>query len=374
MLPYQRYDYDLAFVGKGLWCRTPQEPTLAELRTNSWEAMSTALAVLTLILIVAFIFGIALGLFFRGRRKRGWLIAAGSFVAFVATFNVSMSVVDREAVDQGFLSASDRSAAKAAGYSDPATWQTKRAEVASASEKKSEPVAPTEIEQEITEVVAVAASKFGTDALSAYCDGYHKTIAVIREADDKFGIEGTDEKMDWINERDEAIGRQTEKAIGVPATEWLAIASAERWDQRCEGLARGWLLIEDADLLAAGDGDAHVVTRALQAAYEGKVKAGSGLPFSRYRSATCNWKELEGYHFAACTLTGGQNGFRSDPYLFFVGSKAGAPVIVPLDNDHMTEPSYRDIDTNKTVVPVGWYVGPQPFIPVPYTQIRALFE
>ncbi len=339
--------------------------------------MSTALAVLTLILVVAFVFGVTLGLFFRGRRKRGWLIAAGSFVAFVVTANVSLSVINREAVDQGFLSASDRSAANAAGYSDPATWQTKRPEVASASEKKSEPVAPTEIEQEVTEVVAVAPTKFGADALSAYCDGYHRTISVIREADDKFGIEGTDEKMEWINERDEAIGRQTEKAIGVPAVEWLAIASNERWDQRCEGLARGWLLIEDGDLLAAGDGDAHVVTRTLQTAYENKVKEGSGLPFSRYRFVRCEWKELEGYHFVACTLTGGQNGWKSDPYLYFVGSKNDASVIVPLDHearDHMTEPSYRDIDTNKTVMPVGWYVGPLPFQAVPYVQVRDLFQ
>lgn len=338
--------------------------------------MSTALAVLTLILIFALIFGVALGLFFRGRRKRGWLIVAGSFVALVVTANVLLSTMDREAVEQGFLGAKDRSAAKEAGYSDPATWQTKRAGLASTSEEKSEPVAPTKIEQEITEVVAVAASKFGADALSAYCDGYHQTISVIRDADDKFGIEGTDEKMDWINERDEAIGRQTEKAIGVPATEWLAIASAERWDQRCEGLARGWLLIEDADLLAAGDGDAHVVARTLQAAYEGKIKEGSDLPFSRYRSASCDWKEFEAYHFVACKLSGGQNGFRSDPYLYFVGSRDGASVIVPFDHearDHMTEPSYRDIDANRTVMPVGWYVGRQPH-PAPYSKARALFE
>ncbi|RYE42052.1 MAG: hypothetical protein EOP24_34370 [Hyphomicrobiales bacterium] len=308
--------------------------------------MSTAFAAVALLMLVAMVVGIVLGIFVRGRRRRGWKIAGLSLLAFFVSVGLANYALDKDASKQ---------AAVASTTIVPANTAS--------------PVVSAAPETDATE-------RFGAKALSAYCDGYQQTIRVIREADDKFGIVGTDEKTAWIEERDETIGKQTEKAIGVPAVEWLAIASKERWDQRCEGLGRGWLLIEDADLLAAGDGDAHVVTRTLQAAYEGKVKEGSDLPFSRYRSASCEWKEFEAYHFVACTLNGGQNGFRSDPYLYFVGNRDGASIIVPFDHearDHMTEPSYRDTDADRTAMPVGWYVGPQPH-PVPYSDLRARFE
>lgn len=309
--------------------------------------MSTAFAALALLLLVAMVVGIVLGIFVRGRRRRGWKIAGLSLLAFFVSVGLANYTLDKDASKQSAVAATTI-----------------------VPENTASPIAGALPE---TEAPSQVAERFGAEALSAYCDGYHKTINVIREADEKFGIAGTDEKMEWINVRDEAIGRETEKAIGAPYTEWQPVAQQRNWDQRCEGLSRGWLLIEIEDLSAAEAGDAHVITRTLQGVYDDKVKLGADLPFSRYRSASCERKELKGYWFVACKLTGGQGGRWSDPFIYFVGSKDGASVIVPFDNDHVTEPSYRDSDPNKTVMPVGWYVGPRPF-PVPYTDIRALFE
>lgn len=299
-------------------------------------------------MLVAMVVGIVLGIFVRGRRRRGWKVAGWSLLAFFVSLAAANYTLDKNTTKQAAVAATPsapESAAKQVAFASPATE------------------APTQV-----------AERFGAAALTAYCDGYQKTLSVIREADDKFGIEGTDAKMDWINERDEAIGKETEKAIGEPYTEWQPVAQQQNWDQRCQGMERGWLLIEDADLLAARDTDAIVVARALKVAYQDRIDEGTDLPFSRYSAAGCNWKEQKGYRFVACTLTGGRNGFRSDPFLFYVGQKDGASVIVPLDNDHMDKSSYRDTDAGETVVPMGWYVGPLPFRAIPFVELRALFE
>ena len=48
------------------------------------------------------------------------------------------------------------------------------------------------------------ATNFGPEALKLYCDGQERYLAIIREADEKFGIVGNDEKDEWMRVRDEA--------------------------------------------------------------------------------------------------------------------------------------------------------------------------
>lgn len=311
--------------------------------------MSTAFAALALLALVVMLIGIVLGIFVRGRRRTGWKVAGLGLVAFFVSVGLTSYTANKAAPEQA---------------------------VAATSITTDNSAVPTIEALPTTEAPSQVAERFGAEALSAYCDGHEKTIAVIREADEKFGVSGTDEKMEWIDVRDEEIGRATEKAIGGPFTEWQPVAQQQNWDQRCQGMERGWLLIEITDLSAADDGDAHVIRRTLQGIYDDKVKLGADLPFSRYHSASCERKELDGYHFVGCKLLGGQGGRHSDPFIYFVGSKDGASVIAPFDNDardHLTQPSFHDSDPNKTEMPVGWYVGPRPF-PVHYGDVRALFE
>lgn len=308
--------------------------------------MSIAFASIALLMLLIMGVGLVFGLFVRGRRKFGWKLVGSGFVAFVAALGVATYTFDR--------SGSTQAAAATIGSGT----EVQQAATNDTSEASADPTA----------------TKFGADALRAYCGGYQKTLDAIREADRKFGIEGTDEKTEWVKVQDQAIGIATGQAIGAPFEEWQPVAQAENWDQQCQGLARGWLLTGEPDLLAAQQSDAETVVGALEAAYRARIGEGRDLPFTRYSAVTCEWKELRQYHFAACTLTGGKSGLRSDPYLYFVGHHGSQAVIVPFDNetrDHLANALYAGSDG--ATVPVGWYSN-LPFKAVTYSEVRSLFE
>jgi len=307
--------------------------------------MSTAFASIAMLMLLVVAVGLVLGIFVRGRRKLGWKLVGSGLLAFCVALGASSYTLDR-------------AGSQAVAAAVEAVGEAPQTPIKAASQTPPEPVL----------------SKLGASAVAAYCDGYEKTVSIIHEADRKFGIEGSDAKADWVKAQDQAIGLATGEAIGLPFEEWQPVAQAEHWDQQCQAMARGWLAIDDADLLAARASDAEAVATALEAAYRVRIDKGRDLPFSRYGSVRCGWKELKHYHFAACTLSGGSNGGRSDPFLYFVGHKATQGVIVPFDNearDHMPDGSY--VEAAETKVPLGWFVA-LPFRAVPYVEVKALFE
>jgi hypothetical protein len=307
--------------------------------------MSTAFALIAMLMLLVVAAGLVLGIFIRGRRKLGWKLVGAGFVAFCVALGA-------------FSYTADSTGSQTLAAAVEAVSEAPKPQIEGASQPSPVP----------------ASSKLGSSAVAAYCDGYKKTVSIIHEADRKFGIEGSDAKADWVKAQDQAIGVATGEAIGVPFEEWQPVAQAEHWDQQCQAMARGWLTIDDADLLAARASDAEAVVTALEAVYRVRIDEGRDLPFSRYGSVKCGWKELKQHYFAACTLSGGSNGGRSDPFLYFVGHKAAQAVIVPFDNealDHMPEGSYVEGAGGK--VPLGWYIA-VPFRAVPYVEVKALFE
>ena len=216
-----------------------------------------------------------------------------------------------------------------------------------------------------TLVAAEEASKFGPDALKLYCDGQERYLATIREADEKFGISGTDEKGEWIRARQAENYAQIEKDLGAPFTEWEPVAMTESWGQRCEALWRGWEMIDEADVKASTSDDAKKVEEALMLFYikmndRELFKNFDGRP---YTSVNCRSDVFDGSRLTGCTLAGGGflNGFFSDPMIFMVANKDGHPVFAPLESntkEHIQLASYGDVEGNPVLT--GWYIGPYP--------------
>lgn len=207
-------------------------------------------------------------------------------------------------------------------------------------------------------------SKFGPDALKLYCDGQERYLAIIREADEKFGIVGNDEKDEWMRVRDEANYAQIEKDLGAPYTEWEPVARNEWWNQRCEALWRGWTMIEETDARSATNDDSGIVAEALELAYLKMMERGEFKNHLKdpYTAVNCKADVVDDFHLIGCTLAGGGffNGFFSDPLIFMVASKDGQPAFAPLESnkDHVERSSYTDADGNPVMT--GWYVGPYP--------------
>lgn len=216
-----------------------------------------------------------------------------------------------------------------------------------------------------TPSAAEVAPKFGPDALKLYCDGQERYLATIREADDKFGISGTDEKGEWIRARQAENYGQIEKDLGAPFTEWEPIAMTESWGQRCEALWRGWVAIEEADVKASTSADAKKVEEALMLFY---IKATDRELFKNfdgrpYTSVNCKSDMFDGFRLTGCTLAGGGflDGFFSDPMIFMVANKDGHATFAPLESntkEHIKLASYGDVEGNPVMT--GWYVGPYP--------------
>ena len=206
--------------------------------------------------------------------------------------------------------------------------------------------------------------KFGPDDLKLYCDGQERYLAIIREADEKFGIVGNDEKDEWMRVRDEANYAQMEKDLGAPYTEWEPVARSEWWNQRCEALWRGWVMIEEIDALSATSDDDRIVAEALELAYLKMMEKGEFKNHLKnpYTAVNCKADVVDDFHLIGCTLAGGGffNGFFSDPLIFMVASKDGHPAFAPLksNKDHMDSSYYTDADGNAAMT--GWYVGSYP--------------
>ncbi len=223
-------------------------------------------------------------------------------------------------------------------------------------------------------VAAEEGSKFGPDALKLYCDGQERYLATIREADDKFGISGTDEKGDWIRARQADNYAQIERDLGAAFTEWEPVAMTESWSLRCEALWRGWEMIEEADWKASTGGDAKKVEEALMLHYIKMAKGGLFTTFDGrpYTNATCESEIIDEFRLTGCTLFGGGffGGFFSDPMIFMVANKDGHAAFVPLET-HTKEDIQRSYytDTNGNPVMTGWYVGSYP---LPFDWVEAV--
>lgn len=214
-------------------------------------------------------------------------------------------------------------------------------------------------------VSAQDTGRFGPDALKLYCDGQERYRAMIREADDKFGISGTDEKGDWIRSRQAENYAQIEKDLGAPFTEWEPVARTESWGQRCEALWRGWVAIEEADVKASTNDDAKKVEEALMLFY---IKATDRELFKNfdgrpYTAVNCRSDVFNGFRLTGCTLVGGGffNGFFSEPMIFLVANKDGRPAFAPLESntkEYIGLASYGDTEGHPVMT--GWYVGEYP--------------
>lgn len=225
-------------------------------------------------------------------------------------------------------------------------------------------------------VRAEEAFSFGSDALRFYCEGQDRYIAIIRDADDKFGISGTDEKNDWMRERQAENYAQIEKDLGAPYEEWGHIAMAEEWDENCKALARGWLAIDESDALASTGDDARKVEEALTLLYIERLDQGhfSVARDRRYTSVNCRSVVLDDFRLTGCTLVGGGffNAFYSDPMIFMIANKNGQTAFAPLESnsqEHIQRSSYTDADGD--LVMTGWYVGARP-LPFDWAKAVAL--
>ncbi|WP_421762187.1 hypothetical protein [Devosia sp.] len=212
---------------------------------------------------------------------------------------------------------------------------------------------------------AEEAHKFGPDALNSYCDGQKRYLAIIKESDEKFGVTGTDESVEWIRARQAENNAQIEKDLGAPYLEWAPVAASEWWNQRCEALWRGWLMIEEKDAMASTSDDARKVEEALALLYikmtnRGEFKNFDGRP---YKGATCKSDVIDGFRLTGCTMFGGGffDGFFSDPMIFMVANKDGHPAFVPLETntkEDIQSSYYSDVNGNPVMT--GWYVGSYP--------------
>ena len=221
---------------------------------------------------------------------------------------------------------------------------------------------------------AEEATKFGPDALKSYCDGQKRYLAIIRESDEKFGISGTDESIDWIRARQVENNAQIEKDLGAPFAEWEPIARSEWWSQRCEALWRDWLMIEEGDVKASTSDDARKVEEALTLLYikmtdRELIKNFDGRP---YENVSCKSDVIDDFRLMGCTLAGGGffSPFFSDPMIFIVANKDGHPAFVPVETntkEDIQRSYYTDVDGNPVMT--GWYVGDYP---LPFDWVEAV--
>jgi len=208
--------------------------------------------------------------------------------------------------------------------------------------------------------------KFGAKALAAYCEGQARELSIIREADERFGIQGTDEKLEWIKERSADNYTQIEADIGFERDEWSEIAENDGWRHRCEAISRGWLAITAEDVAASTSADAKRVSEALELAYLKMMKRGEfkNHQGQQFTAINCKSDVIEGFRLVGCTLIGGGflNGFYSQPLMFMVARQNEQTAFVPIESDtkkHIDAVSYGDVKGDPVMT--GWYVGSYPF-------------
>lgn len=101
--------------------------------------MSGLFSIAFLLSLAAVVVGIIIGIFFKGRRRKGWATVAGALVASVLFAFGFTAMSDKEARDAGFLSMSDQQAAKRSGATDASQWEDMReAFLASEAEERRE--------------------------------------------------------------------------------------------------------------------------------------------------------------------------------------------------------------------------------------------
>lgn len=317
-------------------------------------------AIIALIGLVATLYGLFLGIFRKGRRKRGWIITLVSLFIALPLGVALVPVSDTPPASQLEAKTEPSSGEK----SQPGAEE----KVTTQKAKEKEPADP--------DLLRLATA----NALETYCDGLQRYDTMIAEADTRFKDPSSDAHYNWTQEQDALISQSVTDTLGVPSTKWTAYAYQNGWDHRCDAIVRGWLQVELADIKEASRNDRNRVSDAIKREYESRLKSNEGdfyFDKENFGGVECRTKTFADIDIIGCRMVEGWGSrLKHSSTIFYTAAQIGdQPVIVPLDNvgtEHMRKPRYPDADN--TALRVGKYVGPYPLPGIDWAEVKREFE
>ncbi|MCC0022867.1 MAG: hypothetical protein H6874_01445 [Hyphomicrobiaceae bacterium] len=323
--------------------------------------MYTVAAILALIALVVFVIGVIGVLFAKGKRRRSALICLGGIGLFLvsgvlgAVFRPDPSPTVNEAIAEA------ASPVEAENTDELQTLPTEE---------------PAPQSQAVEDQVAIEQARLlaRPEALEAYCAGMDQYVTLYERADEKFGLDFSDEKTAWIRQTDAEETAQMTEVIGLPASVWSSRATEDHWDQRCRALEQGWPAITFEEIYGADADDRRAVRNALETFYTSQINLGrlSDALSNPYNSINCRDDEVDGIPLIGCRLEGRAS--RTPFYLFFAARADERLFAVPYDQelvDHF-QTANAIPGSGSLRIQLGWFIDYP--TPVPYPVLKSTFN
>ncbi len=249
--------------------------------------MEFLLGALVLISFAVMVFGSVIGVFARGRRKSGWILAGGGGIGAVASSIVLAT----------FVEVGESETTKERGQPSPSAIET---------------------ELEASYLTAFCAFEENVRELS------HEREARFSENDPAGQI--------WIDGRVEELRARLNQNLGLEGFALDRMAMDGFWGKRCRAASKSWTTVGLEEAHNATRRIARTASRTLQAQYVMAFRTGKSHYFRiSYNAAACGSRSYEQLHYVGCWLEG-PNLARSNIDLFLVGISAdGVITLSPMN-------------------------------------------
>lgn len=286
--------------------------------------MALAGSILALLSAAALLYGLFLGIFKKGKRRRGWIIAAvcaffflplgvglvpvnkqgngGSEVAFAgAASMVGAEQATQEEALNGFPDRQTLQQAKALGIQRYEAYQLLNDEAA------------------IARYCDYEATSYGIETAKHSAMDAAKSNAQESEIWDEYERQQTD------------LIAEVNSELGLIDYEFSTLSNAGYWNGHCRAQERGWEVLTLAQAKSASRNDASKAREATEAFYAYALSNQISHFFNRdqYNTMSCTWKGYEDFKIVGCRLEAVDT--KSDWDLYAVGRLSnGELAVAPL--------------------------------------------
>ncbi len=252
--------------------------------------MQLILGLILLLSVGAFVIGVFIGLFAKGKRAKGWRAAGASIFVFALT----ATFVDPEAV--------------AAGKTVPTVETTQH------DDRPSE-----------------------ATLISEFC-AFEAGIAELSAQKEQLYPDDFDAGQAWIEPRIVALRDEINARLGLETHELSIRADQGFWLKHCRAHEKGWVVAGPDYVLAVSRRDANAIRNALEARYKAAFEAGefARSVSNRYTSARCKRISHDQIQFIGCHMLDASFG-RSFTELYTVAlSEEGQLMLIPRNGPALT--------------------------------------
>lgn len=218
--------------------------------------MQLILGLISLLTAGAFVIGVFIGLFAKGKRAKGWCAAGASIFAFA----LAATFIDPEAV--------------AVGETVPTVETTQQ------DDRPSE-----------------------TTLISEFC-AFEASIAELSAQKEQLYPNDFDAGQAWIEPRIVALRDQINARLGLETHELSIRADQGFWLKHCRAHEKGWVVAVLDDVQAVSRRDANAVRSALEARYKAALEVGefSRSDSDRFTTARCKRIRHDQSQFIGCHM------------------------------------------------------------------------